>query len=88
MGRSSNMQNVPFVYMQLTLMVERLRLPVLAENPRNIEKITYLYFFRLVKLQNVPFVYTMHLMIETQETFTYLYFLSLHFFSLHYLKDL
>ena len=60
-GRSSNMQNVPFVYMQLTLMVERLRLPFLAENPRNIEKITYLYFFRLVKLQNVPFVYTMHL---------------------------
>ena len=41
-GRSSNMQNVPFVYMQLTLMVERLRLPFLAENPRNIEKITYL----------------------------------------------
>ena len=44
-GRSSNMQNVPFVYMQLTLMVERLRLPFLAENPRKIEKITYLYFF-------------------------------------------
>ena len=47
--------------MQLTLMVERLRLPFLAENPRNIEKITYLYFFCFVKLQNVPFVYTMHL---------------------------
>ena len=38
----------------------------LAENPRNIEKITYLYFFRLVKLQNVPFVYTMHLTLTVE----------------------
>ena len=29
-GRSSNMQNVSFVYMQLTLMVERLRLPIFS----------------------------------------------------------
>ena len=54
-GRSSNMQNVPFVCMQLTLMVERLRLPFLAENLRNIERNNLLILFSFCQIAECPF---------------------------------
>ena len=44
-GRSSNMQNVSFVYMQLTLMVERLRLPIFSWKPKKHRKNNLLILF-------------------------------------------